>query len=547
MKTSVRSMLLATILAGSGLLLLHPAQASAGAALDCQGLKAAHEDGVEVETATHSEAGPVLLPAFGGPPVSVSLPAACTVTGVVGARTAADGRKFGVRFELRLPDDWNGRFFFQGGGGMDGSVNPAVGRVGAGAPALARGYAVVSMDGGHEGLDAGFASDQQARLDFAYQAVGKATHAAKALIGAYYHRGPQHAYFIGCSNGGREAMIAVQRYPLEFDGVVAGAPGFRLSRAAIQEAFANQALASIAPRDSRGLPDLSSALTDADLKLVSGTVLKACDAKDGLADGMVSHPAACSFSVRSLACRPGLAASCLAPEKARVLDAIFAGAKDSRGRPLYSRFYWDSGISEPGWRQWMLGVPGKMPALNVALGGDSLSRYFMTPAQPGRSPFDIDLDRSVEQTAQTAAINDATGTLLNSYTGHGGKLILYHGVSDPVFSAADTVDWYDSLSHDDPGGAAAVRLFLVPGMTHCGGGRATDQFDMLSAIEAWVEQGKAPDAVPAEGGPALPGVSRPLCAYPAYPRYKGGDPNLAASFTCVADPSAPGRQASGGS
>ncbi|QUD88318.1 tannase/feruloyl esterase family alpha/beta hydrolase [Phenylobacterium montanum] len=526
----MRSALWAALL-GAPALALAPSAASA-AAFDCAALRGAHEDGVVVEAAEALPAGPVSLPGMGGPPVTLQSPAVCKVTGVIEPRKAPDGTAYGVRFELRLPAPWNGRFLFQGGGGLDGSVLPAVGAAGSGAPALARGYAVLSMDGGHEGRDASFAADQQARLDYAYQAVGKATAAAKALIRAYYNRGPQRSYFMGCSNGGREAMMAVQRYPLEFDGAVAGAPGYRLSRAAIQEAFANRTLAAIAPRDAQGRPDLARALSDADLKLVSEAVLKACDAQDGLADGLVSHPAACAFSPRSLACKPGQASGCVAPDKIAALEAVVGGAKDSQGRALYSRYYWDSGISELGWRMWMLGVPGQMPALNVVLGGDAMSRYFMTPAQPGRSPFDIDLDQALVETAQTAAINDATSTFLNSFSGHGGKLILYHGVSDPVFSAADTVGWYEDVQHNDPASAAGVRLFLVPAMNHCGGGRATDQFDMLSAIEAWVEEGRAPESVLAKGGPELPGVSRPLCAYPAYPRYTGGDPKAADGFVC---------------
>ncbi|MDR3509385.1 MAG: tannase/feruloyl esterase family alpha/beta hydrolase [Caulobacteraceae bacterium] len=521
---------------GAELSLSAPPATAAAVAPACGELRGAREDGIIVEAADRLGAGPISIPNSGPVPITLVLPAQCKVTGVIGARTAADGRVFGVRFELRLPDDWNGRFFFQGGGGLDGSVNPAVGLAGAGAPALARGYAVVSMDGGHEGRDASFASDQQARLDFAYQAIGKATAAAKTLIRAYYHRDPKHSYFVGCSNGGREAMIAAQRYPMEFDGVVAGAPGFRLSHAAIQEGFANQQLARIAPHDARGRPDLSRALTDADLTLVSNEVLKACDAADGLADGLIFRPQACRFSVKSIACKPGQTQGCIDPDKAAALEAIFAGAKDSGGRALYSRFYWDSGISRPDWRAWMLGFPGQTPALNVLLGGDSLPNYFMTPAQPGLDSFGLDTDRALDDTAQTAAINDATSTFLNSFYGHGGRLILYHGVSDPVFSAADTVGWYDAVVANDPKAAGFVRLFLIPAMNHCGGGRSTDQFDMLTAIENWVERDVAPDQITADGGAVLKGVSRPLCAYPSYAHYAGGDPNMASSFQCWKEP-----------
>jgi feruloyl esterase len=188
-----------------------------------------------------------------------------------------------------------------------------------------------------------------------------------------------------------------------------------------------------------------------------------------------------------------------------------------------------------GWRVWVLGIEGRMKALNITLGADSLSHYFMTPAQNARSPYEIDLDQAADAVAQTGAVNDATSTLINSFTGHGGKLILYHGVSDPVFSAADTASWYEGVQKTDASSGASVRLFLVPAMSHCGGGRATDQFDMLSALEGWVEQGKAPEQVLAKGGAALPGVSRPLCAYPAHAHYEGGEANSASSFTCKVD------------
>jgi Tannase and feruloyl esterase len=490
------------------------ALAHAGQPGDCAALVGSHPGAVQVESA-------------------VEAASVCVARGIASPYTAADGRAFGVRFELRLPKAWNGKFYFQGGGGLDGSVAPAIGAAGSGPSALARGYAVLSMDGGHEGGDAAFASEQQARLDYAYQAIGKATAAGKLLIRQYYGGVPKRSYFVGCSNGGREAMLAVQRYPLEFDGAVAGAPGFRLSRAAVQEAFASQTFARIAPRDAKGEPMLARALTDQDLALVSKAVLKACDSLDGLADGLISNPAACRFEARSIACKAGETGECLAPAKAAALDAVFAGAKDSHGKPLYSRFYWDSGVADPGWRMWVLGIEARMPALNVALGGESLTRYFMTPPAPGRSPYDLDLDQLEDAVAETGAINDATSSFIGSFTGHGGKLILYHGVSDPVFSAADTVRWVEAVRRTDATAAAGTRLFLVPGMTHCGGGVATDQFDLLSALEDWVEKGVAPDQVTAKGGVALP-VSRPLCAWPTYARYQGGDPKTAASFRCTA-------------
>ena len=482
---------------------------------------------------THWQAaGEVISRAADGTALHYQLPAHCVVEGVVAPYNGKDGRAYGVRFELRLPGPWNGRFLFQGGGGLDGAVRPAYGEANGATPALARGFAVVSMDGGHEGMDASFAATQQARLDYAYQAVGKATAVAKATITAFYAHPPRYSYFEGCSNGGREAMVAAQRYPLEFDGIVAGDPGFRLAHAALAEAWNNQHWARIAPKEASGAPDIASALSDGDLKLVTSRLLADCDALDGLRDGIINNPAACHFRPQELLCAKGGSAQCLSQAKIDALNAVFGGAHDSAGRALYSGFAYDAGISAPNWRMWMLGTPHQMKSLNEILGAASLSLYDMTPAQPGRNPYTLDADHAEAAIAQTAAINDATGTKLDSFADHGGKLLIYQGGSDPVFSALDIQDWDRALAAQDPHAADYARLFMVPGMTHCSGGPATDHFDPLTAIQSWVEQRQAPTRLIATGA-ALPGQSRPLCVYPAYARYEHGDPRDAKSFACV--------------
>lgn len=500
----------------------------------CLALKGAPVPGGRIEAARWLAEGEAKPPAF-GPAAGAALPAHCLLEGVTGAHQDRAGRTLGVRFELRAPAAWNGRLLFQGGGGLDGIVTPAFGAVSAGPPALARGFAVISMDGGHQGQDASFASNQQARLDFAYAAIGKATAAAKTLVAALYATNAQRTYFVGCSNGGREAMMAVQRYPLEFDGVVAGAPGFNLSHAALGEAWATQQWARIAPKDAQGLPRLGAALTDADLKLVSGAVEAECDGLDGLVDGIINNRAACRFRPDRLGCRGQTRANCLSAPKLAALKAVMDGARDHRGDRLYAGFPYDTGLSDPDWRRWMLGVDGGAPALNVVLGGDSLARYFMTPQQPNRDPYTLDVTTARQAVAQTGAINDATGALLTSFTERGGRLLIYQGVSDPVFSAEDIADWYQRLGRDSPESAEGVRLFMVPGMTHCFGGRATDRFDPLAAIQAWVEQGQAPARLLAESGGPAP-VRRPLCPYPTYARYVSGDPRRAESFACAAPP-----------
>ncbi|HWI87206.1 MAG TPA: DUF6351 family protein [Sphingomonas sp.] len=476
-----------------------------------------------------------LPPPFPGMP-KIMGPAHCQLTATIRPRTGVGGQKFGLGFELRLPMAWNGRFLFQGGGGLDGNIRSAIGFNFSGGPtALARGFAIVSTDAGHEGPDASFATDQQARLDYAYVALGEVTRRAKAIVSAFYGKAPSYSYFDGCSNGGRQGMMAASRYPELFDGIVAGDPGFRLSRAAVGEAWATAQFARIARRDAAGLPILSTAVTDQDLSLVSQAILKACDAKDGLVDGIVGNWQACRFRVEALRCRPGLTA-CLAPAKIATLVRVFDGARDSRGRPLYAGWLWDPGISSPAWRSWTLGTSPTSRGNSAAetLGADALGRYFSTPAYPAPlTPFEFDFDQAEERVAETGAVNDPTGTLLTSFTQHGGKLLIYHGLADPVFSAVDIVAWFDRLQRTMGPTPAWARLFLVPGMNHCALGPATDRFDALRAVQLWVEEGQAPDRIEAAGS-AVPGkpIHRPLCPYPAYAHYVRGPVENAESFEC---------------
>lgn len=539
--SSPRLALLALALAAGSALAAQPEQT-------CQAMLSAGAPRVQIQQAEYiaeGRAGTDPQSAMtGASAAGAALPAHCRVQGIIEARTGADGRPYGIRFELRLPDNWQHRFLFQGGGGLDGFLADAIGSIpvhsSTAAPALARGYAVVSMDGGHQGRDARFAHDQQARLDYAYAAIGKVTTQAKRLIARYYEAEPQHSYFMGCSNGGREAMLAAQRYPTEFDGVVAANAGFHLSRAAVGEAWDTQAFTAIAPKDRQGRPILSQAFTEADLKLVSEGVLKACDGADGIKDGIINNHAACHFKPETLQCKGGKKAGCLTRAQVGALNKIFGGARNSRGEALYSGWPFDAGISAEGWRAWKLGSSldaDKPDARNVVLGSGSLGEYYMTPPTPGFDMLKFDFDRDVARIAQTEALNDATSTYLNSFEARGGKLLIVHGLSDPVFSSSDIMAWYERLGADTDGGLRDkqqqwTRLFMVPGMTHCGGGPALDDFDPLAAVENWVEQGQAPASLPAKGK-SFPGKEMPLCPYPKFARYLGGDANSLKSYSCV--------------
>ncbi len=268
---------------------------------------------------------------------------------------------------MRLPLAWNGRLLVQGGGGMNGSLLPAIGAVAGHTSALERGFATVSTDSGHQGrssIDSRFGVDQQAKLDFAYQGVERATREAKSVLGAYYGRKAHHSYFMGCSTGGREALLAAQRLPLEFDGVISGNAARNFTRLVSNQIWSLQQVTRIAPRDARGKPDLSRTYTDAQLDAASKAVLAKCDALDGLRDGMINDYKACTFSPKSLVCGTAgapAAGSCLTTTQATTLEKIFGGARNSRGEALYGDFPFDTGIATAAWRGMHLGSNGGRP------------------------------------------------------------------------------------------------------------------------------------------------------------------------------------------
>jgi len=454
--------------------------------------------------------------------VASNLPAYCRVDGTIDRRVGAGGATYGIGFALALPAEWNGRFLFQGGGGLNGSVQPPIGSSAAGdRSALARGFAVVSTDTGHQGngaFDGSFMQDQQASLDFAYAAVGRVAEVAKRILAQHYGKSPDHSYFVGCSTGGREAMLMTQRYPAYFDGVVAGAPAMRTSYSGIGDRWVAATLNEIAPKNAQGQPVTRDALSDSDRKAVIDGIVNACDANDGIKDGLIFNVNACKFDPKVLVCSGAKTDGCLSMAQATTLEKAFAGPKDSKGRQVYPGFAWDAGIAAT------QGLPG------LLLGGQVVGG--------GGATVGMNVDDAVERAgADPAEALSTTSrwTNLNAFSGHGGKLLFWHGLSDPWFSALDTVDYYNRMAGAN-GGADQVRnwsrLFLVPGAGHCGGGPSLDTFDALSAMVQWVEQGSAPDRLVATGR-AFPGRSRPLCAYPLHAHYKGqGNPEDAANFEC---------------
>ncbi|MXO70228.1 tannase/feruloyl esterase family alpha/beta hydrolase [Alteraurantiacibacter buctensis] len=512
-------------------------------AASCTALAQAALPNVEIGTAELVPAGPFTRPA-GGPPQAGEppvLPAHCLVRGTIDRRIGFGGREFGIGFELRLPLEWNGRFLFQGGGGLDGVLNPSIGAVAnsGGPPALARGFAVVGTDSGHTGsiVDASFGLDQQARTDYAYNALDEVTQEAKRLIRHFYGAGPAYSYFVGCSNGGRQGLVASQHLPLEFDGIVAGDPAQGFSRLGLGEAWNMRTLARAAPRDADGRPIYARAFSQGDLDLVKGAVLNQCDALDGLADGFINDWRSCSFHPRTLVCERGKTESCLSPVQAEVLHELMTGPMTADGRHVYGPFTYDTGIASSAWRGMRLGTSetGQPNSADSFLGLNMLRYLQLTPPDPAWDPLAADwtVDQMLARIRYQGGIGDGDNPLLSTYALR-GKMIVYNGLSDQGMSTPEIIRWHEAMvAATGQAGADAVRFFAVPGMLHCGGGEATDRFEMLDAIVDWVEHGRAPDRIEATSS-TIPGVSRPLCPHPLVARYKGGDRNAASSFACEA-------------
>jgi len=460
---------------------------------------------------------------FGPPAYSGVLPEYCRVDGEIDKRVGHEGKPYAIGFAVAMPKNWNGRFMFQGGGGLNGTVGDPIGAQGGGIPALARGFAVISSDTGHKssgmGFDSSFFPDQEALMNFLYKAIGKVTVVGKEIVKKYYANPVKYSYYVGCSTGGREGMIMSQRYPDYYDGIVSGAPAMRTNYSNLGTKWVAVSLNQAALLDENGDPIPGSALPESDLKLLIKSFLDGCDKKDGVEDDMVFNMEGCDFDPEDLICEGEKTDNCLTAKQVKAVKQGLAGPVTSCGNQVYSPFPMDTGVAATDF------IPGLLDTSKNALG-------------PPIKDIEMDVDREFIEKADgvAAAGNTFQWTNLSTFSGNGGKLLFYHGVSDPWFSAIDTVDYYNRLIRDN-GGAEKVsqwaRLFLVPGMGHCRGGEKTvDNFDVLSAIIDWVEKGIAPDRIIAAGN-AFPGLSRPLCPYPEYAHYTGnGDDKNADNFEC---------------
>jgi len=498
----------------------------------------------------------------------------CRVTGRMNQRVSAvDGQTYAIGFEMRLPRDWSGRYLYQGNGGTDGVVATADGGNSIGSGGLLRnglqsGFAVISSDAGHTSAQNPlFGLDPQARLDYGYQAVGTLTPMAKALIRAAYGKGPDRSYIAGTSNGGRHALVAASRLPDEYDGVLANAPGINLPKASMSNLSQVKRWDTVATtRVVNGLPDFESALPAAERRLIANAILTRCDNLDGVVDGLVQDIEACrgAFDLaRDVpTCSGARDGTCLSAEQKPVVAAAFSPARLTSGEVFYPGFPYDPGLAAGGWAEWKF-----RNSVRTARNPVSVGFIFSTPpstdiamatdtSRSAAFALAFNLDAEAPKLFATNAtytessfsfMTPPNPTRLDRLRERGGKVLVVHGTSDPIFSIDDSFAWLRALDSSYKGQADRfVRLFAVPGMGHSRGGPATDQFDALASLVDWVERGVAPDRIVAgargagnAGGvnPDVPSTwsasrTRPLCPYPLVARYKGGDSEQANSFAC---------------
>lgn len=507
------------VLAGAAMALAF-APATARAASDCAALAALTLPNATVVTADAVPAGP-LSPAKG---VTLTVPAFCRVT-AIGTPTP-DSR---IGFEVWLPAAaaWNGKLLGVGNGGYSSVLDYK-----AMADGLGAGYATVATDDGHTGEDLQFVVGHPGKIeDWADRAIHVMTEQAKRIVRAATGKLPEWSYFSGCSTGGFQGLAEAQRHPDDYDGIVAGAPGHpRLNlSASFMAAWATN-------HDAEG----HEILTRAKLPALNRAAVAACDGLDGVTDGLIADPRQCRFDPAALLCRGAEDDSCLTQAQVDVVKAVYRGPLNGRtGKTVFPG--WEPGSEAPGgdpklgWTAYIVGQPAPVRL--------ELWRYwvFGDPAFDYRT---FDYDRDLRYANRTVPSMNAVSTDLARFREHGGKLLMYFGWADNVSSARTGIDYYESLRAAQNGAAAPdfARLFLMPGVGHCGGGPGPDTFDAVSVLSRWVEHGEAPDRIVASHSTAgKVDRTRPLCPYPQVAHWTGqGSTDTAENFTCApADHAAP--------
>lgn len=454
-------------------------------------------------------------------------PAMCMVNGVVAPA---------VNFILSMPlENWNGKFFQHGCGGSCGTARQYYCE-----QPLRSGYACISTDMGHGGPSREWiwGKDQQALVDFAFRSTHVTALAGKALVTSFYQNEPKKSYFYGCSTGGRQAMVEAERFPADFDGIIAGGPIINQTGAAMQLLWT-----TLANRDHAN----QEILHEPEVRLLHAAVLQQCDANDGLRDGQIADPRTCHVDPAKLQCTPGHSDQCLSAAQVEVARKIYAGPHDSKGKDLYTGGM--AAGSELNWLGAFVSAAGKP---STDLGGEFMRNIGLASSVgPGWTAQQFDFDRDPQRFGLVEPYFSGSNPDLRKFKARGGKLIGFQGWDDPQIVPLNFLDFYQTVTRTMGGPDQTrdfFRLFMLPGTNHCtNDGVGADAIDYLQALEQWVEQGKAPDVLigshierdaPQRAAIAFPlpagtkvGFTRPHFPYPAVARYKGkGDPNDANSF-----------------
>jgi tannase/feruloyl esterase len=528
------------MIAMTPVLLLLPLAATPAPTAACESLAKLALPATTIASALPVAAGPLTMPQ--GPPAEV--PAFCRVMAWI--RPSADSD---IQVEIWLPaSGWNGKFKGTGNGGFAGAMN-----LRSLARAVSNGYAAAATDTGHraEGTDATWALGHPEKVvDYGYRAIHEMTVAGKAIAAAFYGRPVQRAYFHSCSNGGRQALMEAQRFPADYDGIIAGAPANDFTHLLAQAVWNRQATEA----------DPAAYIPASKVPAIEAATLAQCDAKDGVEDGVVDDPSACQFRPASLLCDAAASDTCLTAPQLGALEKLYAGPRTAAGQVHPGLVA--GGATGPGsWPLWVTGPePGK--SLIGTFGTQFFRNMVFEDPNWDFRRFHLENDMKTSDDKLARVLN-ATDPDLTAFRRRGGKLILWHGWSDPAISPLNAIAYYESvkakMGADEAG--EFVRLFMLPGVQHCDGGPgpagfnaasalASDaQHDVNLAMERWVEEGVAPAHIIAAkyktGSDRASGLvrTRPLCPYPQVARYKGtGSTDEAASFACTADSRAPTRR-----
>jgi hypothetical protein len=468
----------------------------------------------------------------------VKTPAFCRVGGVIAPSNDSE-----IHFEVWLPEsDWNGRFRGTGNGGFAGSINYS-----EMAAALRDGYATASTDTGHraDGINADWALGHPEKItDFGYRAIHEMTVKAKAVVQSFYGEAPKHSFFSSCSNGGRQALMEAQRFPEDYDGILAGAPANYWTHLLVANFYS-----SAKPM----LEDPASYIPKEKIPAIATAVLEACDAADGLKDGILSDPPSCHFDPATIVCKGAETNSCLTPPQAASLKRIYAGARKDDGTVIYPGYEPGGEDGGGGWAAWITGPKAGFSA------GVLFSTGFMRNMVFNNSSWSYkgtNLASTLDSAdSKMAATLNSTDANLKPFQARGGKLIVYHGWSDAAIPPVNAISYYQSVTQTlgESTADGFLRLYMLPGVQHCAGGPGPSLFgqfgvlkagdakhDMFTSLVDWVEKGSAPSAIVAtkyaQDDPAKPiEMTRPICPYPLAARYDGnGDYKHAESFTCAA-------------